>query len=131
MCTSPQEHLSCMVYSVFRCPLPCNPFAAHNMYISHRRLRTLPYSLPVPSTKYEHPNAHRFVLPLHRRLNIYLCTDITWTNAQRCVRFSVQYINSVCVLHLKNTFPIWCTPCLGVHCRLTRPQRTCAFLIAA
>ena len=38
MCTSPQEHLSCIVYSVFRRPLPCNPSAAH-MCISHRRLR--------------------------------------------------------------------------------------------
>ena len=38
MRTSPQKHLSCMVYSVFRHPLPCNPSAA-NMCISHRRLR--------------------------------------------------------------------------------------------
>ena len=36
MCTSPQEHLFCIVYSVFRRPLPCNPTTAH-MCISHRR----------------------------------------------------------------------------------------------
>ena len=39
MCTTPQEKLFCMVYSVFRRPLPCNPSTAHNMCISHRRLR--------------------------------------------------------------------------------------------
>ena len=33
-CTSPQEHLSCIVYFVFRRPLPCNPSTAH-MCISH------------------------------------------------------------------------------------------------
>ena len=44
MCTSPQEHLSCIVYSVFRRPPPCNPSTAH-MCISHRRLRnTTPLS---------------------------------------------------------------------------------------
>ena len=37
-CTSPQEHLSCIVYFVFRRPLPCNPSTA-NMCIFHRRLR--------------------------------------------------------------------------------------------
>ena len=37
-CTSCQKHFSCMVYSVFRCPLPCNPSIAHNMCIPHRRL---------------------------------------------------------------------------------------------
>ena len=34
-CTSPQEHLSCIVFFVFRRPLPCNPSTAH-MCISHR-----------------------------------------------------------------------------------------------
>ena len=38
VCTSPQEHLSCIVYSVFRRQLPCNPSTAH-VFISHRRLR--------------------------------------------------------------------------------------------
>ena len=42
-----------------------------------------------------------------------------------------QCINSVCALRLRNTFPVWCTPFSGVHCRATRPQHTCAFLIAA
>ena len=41
-------------------------------------------------------------------------------------------INSVFVHRLINTFPVsWCTPCSGVHFRATRPQHTCAFLIAA
>ena len=43
-----------------------------------------------------------------------------------CVR-----MYSVCVLCLRNTFRASCTPCSGVHCRATRPQHTCAFLIAA
>ena len=38
---------------------------------------------------------------------------------------------SVRVLRLRNTFPVSCTLCSGVHCRSTRPQHTCAFLIAA
>ena len=38
---------------------------------------------------------------------------------------------SVCVLCLRKTFPVSCTPCSGVHCRATRPQHTCAFIIAA
>ena len=42
-----------------------------------------------------------------------------------------QCINSVCVLRLKNSFPVSCTPCSRVHCRATRPQHTCTFLIAA
>ena len=39
--------------------------------------------------------------------------------------------NSERVLRLKNTFPVWCTSCSGVHCRETLPQHTCAFLSAA
>ena len=38
---------------------------------------------------------------------------------------------SVCVLRLRNTFPVSCTPYSGVHCRATRPQHTCSFIIAA
>ena len=38
---------------------------------------------------------------------------------------------SVCVLRLRNTFPVSCTPCSGVPCRAIRPQHTCAFFIAA
>ena len=38
---------------------------------------------------------------------------------------------SVCVLRIRNTFPVSYTPCSGVHCRATRPQHTCAFLVAA
>ena len=38
---------------------------------------------------------------------------------------------SVCGLCLRNTFPVSCTPCSGVHCRAARPQHTCSFLIAA
>ena len=37
----------------------------------------------------------------------------------------------VCVLRLRNTFPVSWTPCSGVHYRAIRPQHTCAFLIAA
>ena len=40
MCTLPQERLSCMVYSVFRRPLPCNPSTAH-MCLSHRCVRNI------------------------------------------------------------------------------------------
>ena len=49
----------------------------------------------------------------------------------RCVGLCVQCINSVSVLRLRNGFPVWCTPCSGVHCRATRSQHTCALLIAA
>ena len=40
------------------------------------------------------------------------------------------YMYSVCVLLLRNTFPVSCTPCPGVHCRANRPQHTCSSLIA-
>ena len=39
--TSSQEHLSCIVYFVFRRPLPCNPSTAH-MCISHRSEQPCP-----------------------------------------------------------------------------------------
>ena len=38
---------------------------------------------------------------------------------------------SVCALRLRITFPVSCTPCSGIHCRATRPQHSCAFLITA
>ena len=43
ICTSPQEHLSFMVYAVLRRPLPCNPSPAHNMctFLRHLRNTTL------------------------------------------------------------------------------------------
>ena len=48
----------------------------------------------------------------------------------------IGVLGSVCVrmysvLRLRNTFLVSSTPCSGVHCRATRPQHTCAFLIAA
>ena len=74
-----------------------------------------------------------FVLPLHRRLYIYCALRQTPHGHMRIgVLGSVCVcMYSVCVLRLRNTFPVSCTPCSGVHYRATRPQHIRAFLIAA
>ena len=87
MCTSPQEHISCMVCSVFRRPLPCNPSAAH-MCLSHRRLRNTallsactghqtrasqctPHCTPVEQ-------ASVYILVYYTKHHMDTCTEVCW-----------------------------------------------------
>ena len=75
--------------------------------------------------------------PLHSRCTgvcIYILVHYVKYRMDTCVEvcWALGVIHdSVFVLCLRNIFPVWCTPCSSVHCRGTRPQHTCAFLITA
>ena len=75
--------------------------------------------------------------PLHSRCTgVCICTCAPRQTPHGHMRIGVLgsvcvCMYSVCVLRLRNTFPVSCTRCSGVHCRAIRPQHTCAFLIAA
>ena len=75
--------------------------------------------------------------PLYSRCTgVYICTCVLRQTPHGHMRRGVLgsvcvCVFSVCVLRLRNTFHVSCTPCSGVHCRATHPQHTCPFLIAA
>ena len=67
---------------------------------------------------------------------VCICTCALRQTPHRHMRIGVLGSLCVCmysvyVLRLRNTFPVSCTPCSGVHCCATHPQHTCAFLVAA